>query len=136
MRRAQETATLSGLGAHALVDDDLVEMDYGDDEGRTTEEIGRTQPGWTVWDGCTGGETPVQVGARVDRVLARATAVDGLVVIFGHGHCLRVLVARWLGFPPIAGRRFALATGTWSVLGYEHEARVLERLNVSARDDA
>jgi broad specificity phosphatase PhoE len=122
MRRARETCELAGLGDAAIVDPDLAEWNYGEYEGLTTGQIQQKAPGWQVFrDGCPGGETPEQVGARVDRVVARARAVDGTVALFAHGHVLRVLVARWIGLPVIAGQHFLLDTGTLCVLGYYHE---------------
>lgn len=129
MQRARETARLAGLGEEAQVDDDLTEYDYGEYEGRTTADVRTERPGWSVWDGCPNGETPDTVGARVDRVIARAAAAGGPVLLFGHGHSLRILVARWVGLPAVGGRLLTLATGTISVLGYEREQRVIERLN-------
>jgi broad specificity phosphatase PhoE len=129
-QRARETAELAGVGGRAEVDDALQEWDYGSYEGVTTAEIRATIPGWTVWTGpCPGGEDAEAVGARADAVLSRVATVEGAVGIFSHGHFLRVLVARWLSLPPIDGRLFALATGTFSVLGYEREQPVVLRLN-------
>jgi probable phosphoglycerate mutase len=126
LRRAVETCELAGLGGQAQVRDDLHEWDYGDYEGATTAEILQGRPGWSLWrDGCPGGETPRDVGARADRLLAEVRALDGDVVAFGHGHMLRVLAARWLGLAPADGALFALATGTLSTLGYEHEKAVI-----------
>jgi broad specificity phosphatase PhoE len=130
--RARRTAELAGLTPTA-VDDDLVEVDYGGYEGRTTadisEELGRD---WSVWrdgtvPGATPGETLAEVGARVDRVLDRARQLltDGDVALVAHGHVLRVLTARWLGLPPEDGALFALAAGSYGVLGHEHARPVL-----------
>jgi probable phosphoglycerate mutase len=127
-RRARETCRLAGFDAGAQVDDDLVEWDYGDYEGRTTADIReeRGDPHWTVWIGpIPGGETVDQVGARVDRVIARAVAAGGPVALFGHAHCLRILTARWLGLQPRDGRLFVLGTGTLSGLGHERDTRAL-----------
>jgi probable phosphoglycerate mutase len=118
LQRARETCELSGLAGAAIADPDLVEWDYGKYEGLTPKQIHEAAPGWLIFrDGCPGGESPDQVGARVDRVIARARAVEGDVVLFAHGHVLRVLGARWLGLPPGAGQHFLLDTGTLSVLG-------------------
>jgi probable phosphoglycerate mutase len=118
-RRARETCDLTGLGGVAIVDPDLAEWNYGTYEGLTAEQIHRAAPGWLVFrDGCPGGEAPEQVGDRVDRVIARARAVEGDVALFSHGHLLRALVARWLGLPVGAGQHFLLDTGTLNVLGY------------------
>jgi broad specificity phosphatase PhoE len=126
LRRAVETCELAGLGEQAQVRDDLREWDYGDYEGATTAEIHRSRPGWSLWrDGCPNGETPAEVGARAEHLLAEVRAADGDVVVFGHGHMLRVLAARWLGLAPAEGALFALATGTLSTLGYEHETAVI-----------
>jgi broad specificity phosphatase PhoE len=122
LQRARETAALAGLGDRAELTDDLLEWDYGELEGVTTAEIRKTYPGWTVWDGpIPGGETIEQVAARVDRVIARAKAAEGRVALFGHGHCLRVVTARWCELDPKEGRRFPLETATLNVLGWEHE---------------
>jgi broad specificity phosphatase PhoE len=126
MARALETARLAGLGDAAQVREDLMEWDYGDYEGRTSKEIQAERPDWHLFDdGCPGGETAAQVGARADRVIAEARAVDGDVALFAHGHVLRVLTARWLGFQPQQGGRFALLTATLSTLGYEHDRPAL-----------
>jgi len=130
LARARETCALAGYGDQAQVVDDLREWDYGDDEGRTTVEIRAERPGWTVWTGdLPGGETLTEIGARADRVIERASAIDGDVALFAHGHILRVVTARWCGLDPDQGRRFLLETGTVSVLGWEHEYRGIRRWN-------
>lgn len=119
LQRARRTCELAGLGDQAEVDADLVEWNYGAYEGLTTEEIHRNAPGWQVFaDGCPEGESPQQVGERVDRVLARLRAEDprGPAILFAHGHLLRVLTARWLEMPPREGGRFLLDTATLNVL--------------------
>ncbi len=127
--RARRTAELAGY-ADAEVDDDLVEWAYGDYEGVTTEEIRRTVPGWTVWSGsCPGGESAEQVATRLDRVVARVRDARGPVLVFGHGHALRALTARWLALPATDGRLFRLDTATVSVLGHERESPVILRWN-------
>jgi broad specificity phosphatase PhoE len=127
--RARRTAELAGH-PEAQVDDDLVEWGYGDYEGITTPEIRETVPGWTVWTHpCPGGETAEAVGARLDRVVARAQAVDGRTLAFAHGHSLRVLAARWLGLEVADGRLLRLDTATISVLGHERETPVVLRWN-------
>ena len=128
MRRAFDTCRLAGFSAE--ITPDLREWDYGSYEGRTTAEIQAENPGWTIWTGPPpGGETAVEVAGRTDRVIARALAAGGDVALFGHGHMLRVLGARWLGLEPTAGRYLALATGSVSVLGYEHGAHVIQQWN-------
>jgi probable phosphoglycerate mutase len=130
--RATETAALAGFADRALLDPDLREWDYGSLEGRLTDDIRTDYPDWTIWHGpWPGGETGDQVATRADRVIARAVAADGDVLIFGHGHELRVLAARWLGLPPASGSMFALGTATLSILGWEHETPVVESWNVS-----
>jgi probable phosphoglycerate mutase len=127
--RARRTAELAGFPA-AEADEDLVEWDYGDYEGVTTDEIRETVPGWTVWTHpCPGGETADQVSARLDRVVARCHAADGDVLLVGHGHALRALAARWLGLPVEDGRLLKLDTGTVSVLGHERETSVVLHWN-------
>ena len=122
LRRARETCDLAGLGDVAVPDPDLAEWNYGAYEGLTPRQICETAPDWLIFrDGCPGGEMPEQVGARVDRVITRARAVEGNVALFAHGHVLRVLAARWIGLPPSGGQHFLLNTGTLSVLGYYHD---------------
>jgi probable phosphoglycerate mutase len=129
LRRARETCELAGF-TDPVIDPDLREWDYGEYEGLTTDEIRAMRPGWNLWrDGCPGGETPDQVGARADRVLARIRAAGGDALAFAHGHILRVLTARWLGMPPAAGARFALAAGSVGVLAFERETEVIQRWN-------
>ncbi len=127
-RRARDTAALTGH-AGAEVDEDLVEWDYGDYEGVTTAEIRESVPGWTVWTHPTpGGEDAADVTARLDRVVARVQEHDA-VLVFGHGHALRALAARWIGLPVSEGRLLKLDTATVSVLGHEREQPVVLRWN-------
>jgi broad specificity phosphatase PhoE len=128
--RALETARIAGFGGVVQIDEDLGEWDYGEDEGRTTLQIREDRPGWTIFrDGPRGGETIDAVAARADRVIARVREASGDVLMFAHGHLLRVLAARWLDLPPADGRLFALSTATMSVLGWEREQPVLLRWN-------
>ncbi|MBG80892.1 MAG: histidine phosphatase family protein [Phycisphaerae bacterium] len=121
-QRALRTCELAGLLPQAEVTEDLAEWNYGQYEGRTTKEIRKESPAWTIWNGHTpGGETPDEVGARCQRVIERAKEAGGDVALFAHGHVLRVMAATWLGLQPSEGRCFTLGTGTYSVLGYEHE---------------
>ena len=121
LQRAVRTCELAGFGEQAELDPDLVEWDYGQYEGRRTVEILRERPDWFLFrDGCPGGETPDQVGARADRVINRIRAVHGDVLVFSSAHILRVLAARWLGLEAAGGRYFLLGTASLSVLGYEH----------------
>jgi probable phosphoglycerate mutase len=130
LARASDTARLSGFGDRLALDPDLREWDYGDDEGRTTLEIRGERPGWSIWrNGVRGGEAIEAVAARADRVIARARALDGDTLVFAHGHMGRILGARWVGLPPSAGARFALATATISILGWERETPVISRWN-------
>jgi len=132
LQRAQETCRLAGQGAQAQTRPDLREWEYGAYEGRTTADIHRERPGWSLWrDGAPGGETPPTVGTRTDRVIAEARASGGDVALFAHGHVLRVLTARWLDLPPADGRLFALDTATISVLGYEREQAVIRAWNTA-----
>jgi probable phosphoglycerate mutase len=128
--RALDTCRIAGFGARVELVDDLREWDYGADEGRTTEDIRRDRPGWSIWgDGPSGGETIAEVGARADRVIERVQAASGDVLCFAHGHVLRILAARWLDLPPVEGRRFALSTATLSVLGWERDIADVQRWN-------
>lgn len=122
LQRARRTCELAGLGAMAQVDPDLVEWNYGDYDGLTTAEILNQRPGWQLFrNGCPGGETLLEVGARADRVIARLRALNGDVLLFSSGHFLRVVAARWLGLDASCGRLFLLSTTTLSILGYEHD---------------
>ena len=130
LARAAETCRLAGFGGAALVRDDLREWDYGAYEGRTTGEIREQRSGWTLWrDGCPGGETAANVGARADRVVAELRAAEGDAAVFGHGHLLRVLAARWIDLDAAAGRALALDTASMSILGFEREAPVVRLWN-------
>jgi probable phosphoglycerate mutase len=141
LSRARRTAELAGLldGADVRVDDDLVEVDYGAYEGRTTQEISEElgRP-WSLWadgtaPGTTPGESLEQVGTRVDRVLdaARPLLADGDVALVAHGHVLRILTARYLGLAPEAGALFPLGTGRYGLLGHEHDWPALTGWNTA-----
>jgi probable phosphoglycerate mutase len=121
LQRAARTCDIAGFGAVAEQDADLVEWNYGKYEGRRTVEIHVDAPDWQLFrDGCPGGETPAQIGARADRVLSRLRAINGNVLVFSSGHFLRVLAARFLGMEPAGGKYFTLSTASVSVLGYEN----------------
>lgn len=123
LQRARRTSELAGFGRVAKIDPDLSEWDYGEYEGLTTAQIHAKRPGWLLFrDGCPGGETPSEIGARADRVVKRIRAISGNVLLFSSGHFLRVLAARWLGLETLAGRYFVLSTASLSILGYEHDA--------------
>jgi broad specificity phosphatase PhoE len=120
LRRAMRTCELAGFAAHAEVDRDLLEWNYGEYEGRRTDEIHAERPDWQLFrDGSPGGESPQQVGARADRVVKRMREIQGNVLIFSSGHILRVVAARWLGLEPDAGKYFLLSTASLSALSYE-----------------
>ena len=130
LQRARATCELAGLAAKAIVEPDLVEWNYGDYEGLTPAQIDERAPGWLIFrDGCPGGETPEQVAARTDRVIARARGAEGDVAVFAHGHVLRVLAARWLGMAAGAGQHFLLDTGTLNVLDHYHGVPALKTWN-------
>jgi probable phosphoglycerate mutase len=122
LQRARRTCELAGFATAAQIDPDLVEWNYGEYDGLTTEEILKRRPGWQLFrDGCPGGESVAEVGARADRVIARLRVVDGDALLFSSGHFSRVFAARWLGLDPSYGRLFQLSTTTLSILGYEHD---------------
>jgi probable phosphoglycerate mutase len=122
LQRARQTCELAGFGAAAQVDPELVEWNYGDYEGRKTVDIRKERPDWQLFrDGCPGGESVAQIGARADRVIARLRSLDGDILLFSSGHFLRVFGARWCGLEPSAGRYLYLGTATLSVVGYERD---------------
>ena len=129
LQRARDTAKLAGFEPE--VRDDLAEWDYGEYDGLTTPEIRVQVPDWTIWRyGALGGETVEQLAVRADRMIAELLRVDGDVLVFSHGHFLRVLTARWLELGAAEGRLFALDSGTLSTLGFERDQRVIRSWNV------
>ncbi len=130
LERARETCRLAGFDERAQIRPELAEWDYGQYDGLTSARIRASRPEWSLWrDGGPGGEAPSEVARRVDRIIAEVRAVEGDVLLFAHGHVLRVLAARWLGEPPSTGRFYALEPASRSVLGYEHGQPVIERWN-------
>lgn len=134
LSRARETATLAGF-PDAVPLDDLREWDYGEFEGRSTADVRRelNDPAWLIWTATIrDGETLAAVGERADRARKRLTREGGNLLLFAHGHILRMFAARWMGFDAAAGQHLALHTGTVSILGFEHEYHVIERWNAPA----
>jgi len=130
LERARKTCELAGLGAHAEIDRDLMEWNYGEYEGLTPKQIDAQAPGWMIFtDGCPGGESPAQVSARADRLVARVRSVEGDVALFAHGHIFRVFAARWLELPATAGCHFLLDTATLSILSYYRNLPAIRRWN-------
>jgi broad specificity phosphatase PhoE len=133
LTRAADTCRLAGLGAAAEGRPELREWDYGEYEGRTTAEIREERPGWSTWrDGCPGGEAAEDVGARLDPLVEELAKASGDMAVFGHGHSLRVLAARWIELPAVAGARLPLGTAAVSVLGRERETRAILLWNDTA----
>jgi broad specificity phosphatase PhoE len=134
LSRALDTCRLAGFGERAELSDALLEWDYGEYEGLTTPQIREMRPGWNLWrDGCPGGESTADVGARVDSIVGELQGSEGDVALFAHGHVLRVLAARWVELAPEAAARFWLATATISVLGFERETAAIRRWNAPVR---
>ena len=132
LERARQTCELAGLGGRAEIDRDLMEWRYGEYEGLTSEQIDAKRPGWLLFrDGCPGGESPEQICARADRLIARVRTVEGDVVLFAHGHIFRVFAARWLGLPASAGCHFLLDTATLNILSYYRGIPALKRWNAT-----
>ena len=130
LERSRETCKLAGLGTQAEIDPNLMEWNYGEYEGQTPKDIHAKAPGWMLFrDGCPGGESPAQVSARADRLIARVRSVEGDVALFAHGHIFRVFAARWLGLPATAGCHFLLDTATLSILSYYRNLPAIRRWN-------
>jgi len=135
LRRARETCELCGLGSLAQPCEQLLEWDYGDYEGLTTSQIDAVRPGWSLWrDGCPGGESPADVGARADSLIAELQTIAGDVAVFSHGHMLRVLGARWVELAPQQGALLGLDTAALCVLGHERATAILARWNDTGTD--
>ena len=129
LKRAQETARLVGFESFEL-DNNLMEWNYGDYDGKTKEDIKKLVPGWSIWaQGVPHGETLEEVAGRARQVIQRAQALSGDVALVGHGHILRILAACWLGIPPANAEHLALSTGSISVLAFEDDYPVLARWN-------
>lgn len=122
--RAKKTCELAGFGSTMQIDNDLSEWNYGDYEGLTTLEIQQKRPGWNLFlDGCPRGESASNVFARANKIMSRLKNIQrGNVLLFSHGHFLRVLAACWLDLSIKAGRLFALSPTSLSILGYEHNS--------------
>jgi broad specificity phosphatase PhoE len=132
LSRALETARIAGFGDRVQIDEALQEWDYGVYEGRRRVDIAQDEPGWTVWSRpIRDGESLLELGARADRVIAGLLGTPGDVLVFSHGHFLRVLAARWIEAPPLLASRLELATATISELGWETDRRVIEAWNAA-----
>ena len=122
LQRASTTCELAGFGSSAERDGDLVEWNYGQYEGRRSSEIHAERPDWQLFrDGCPGGESPAEIGARAERVVSKVRAIKGNVLLFSSGHFLRVLASHWLGLGTAGGAYFMLSTASLSVVSYEHD---------------
>jgi broad specificity phosphatase PhoE len=135
MLRARETCRIAGYGDVAQVEENLREWDYGIYEGRTTAEIRKEQPNWSIWDAPPPEGEPVEhVAVRAQQVIDRAVNTGGNVALFAHAHILRILAVTWLGLPPRDGSLLALSTGSVSTLGFERETRVISTWNRSLEE--
>jgi broad specificity phosphatase PhoE len=135
LQRARETCRIAGYADVAQIEENLREWDYGIFESRTTADIRKDQPDWSIWDSPVPEGEPVEhVAARAQKVIDRALQAGGDVALFAHAHILRILAATWLGLEPRGGRLFALGTGSVSTLGYERETRVISTWNRSLEE--
>jgi broad specificity phosphatase PhoE len=117
LERARQTCVLAGLGGAAEIEPDLAEWNYGDYEGKRSVDIRKDRPGWNVYrDGCPGGETPIQISDRADRLIKRLRGLDGNVALFSHGQFGAALAVRWIGLPVVAGQHFSLGEASLSIL--------------------
>jgi broad specificity phosphatase PhoE len=140
-RRARETCDIAGFGDVAVVNDNLQEWNYGEAEGKTTQQMRELNgPQWSVWTSpLVGGETVEHVGERADAMIGAALASvpsGGAVALFAHAHILRILAARWIGLPAVGGQSFKLGTGSISVLGFERETRVISSWNFTEESES
>jgi probable phosphoglycerate mutase len=136
-QRARTTCEIAGYGDVAVVDDNLQEWNYGESEGKTTQQMREIHGAqWSVWSSpIIGGETVEHVGERADAMIRTALAAapeGGAVALFAHAHILRILAARWIGLPAVGGQYFSLGTGSISVMGFERETRVISKWNYVA----
>ncbi|MER5299831.1 MULTISPECIES: histidine phosphatase family protein [Streptomyces] len=130
LSRARETCEIAGFGDRAAEWDALMEFDYGAYDGLTPADIHAMRPGWFIWrDGVPDGETLAQVSARADEVVAWAREADRDVLVFAHGHILRAIGARWLGFDIDFASRIRLNPTSLSVLGWAYGEPALEAWN-------
>jgi broad specificity phosphatase PhoE len=139
-QRARDTWEIAGYGDVAVVDDNLQEWNYGESEGKTTQQMREIHgPQWSVWtDPIIGGESVEHVGERADAMIAKFLAAapsGGTIALFAHAHILRILAARWIGLPAVGGKLFGLGTGSISVLGFERETRVISKWNRGFEND-
>lgn len=130
LKRAKETAKICGLLDCATITDSLLEWNYGKYEGLLTKEIQKIEPHWNIFThGAKNGESPKDVEKRVDAFIEQITSLDGDICLFSSGHISRAIISRWIGLPIESGKLFALSTASLSILGYEHEYRVIKLLN-------
>jgi broad specificity phosphatase PhoE len=123
--RARATCELAGLGGQSQIEPELAEWNYGDYEGRRSIEIQEERPGWNIFrDGCPNGESPSEICARVDRLIARLRAIDGDIALFSHGHFGAVFGARWIGLAVIEAQHFSVGPASMSVLGQDPKRSV------------
>lgn len=118
--RARETCELAGASRQSEIEPEAAEWDYGDYEGLRTQDIRRDRPDWDIYrDGCPGGETPVDVGARADRLIARILMMRGDVALFSHGQFGLVLAARWIGLEVTWARHLSIDPASMGLLRFD-----------------
>ncbi len=130
LQRTRRTAELAGFGDRAEIEDRLVEVDYGQYDGKTTEEIREKEPHWALYrDGSPDGESPSQLLHRMDELLEEIGEPEGDVLMFGHGHCLRAFAVRYLGLELVVAQQLAFDAGHLSILGVVHDHPTIELWN-------
>ncbi|MCH9632131.1 MAG: Acid phosphatase [Chlamydiae bacterium] len=133
LKRALQTCEFAGFLNQSQQTDDLYEWDYGDCEGLTTQQIRERTPNWNLFkDGAPNGESIEQVAARADQIIQLASQIEGNVALFSSGHISRVIGARWLSLEPQKAQLLALSTASISILGYEHEWKVIQNWNITS----
>lgn len=129
-KRAKKTCELAGFGKRMQEEPLAVEWDYGAYEGRTSSDVLKGNPHWNLFtQGAPQGETPQQIAQRADLFIAKVLRYKTNVLLFSHGHFLRVLACRWIGLNPDMGAHLKLDVASISVLGFEKDQQAIHLWN-------
>ena len=109
LKRARRTAELLGLDKELQVDPRLIELDFGQWEGKTREEFIAEDPSsWTNWntdpeahpaggDGETAKSVIDRLNSFYEEVLSKYNG--GIIAVVGHNGLNRIFLANKLGMP-------------------------------------
>lgn len=137
MLRCRQTAEYLRFPGTIRESDWLREIDFGDWEGRTFEEISRDWPEkvkeWGTWSESFTFPAGESIGGFLQRIKEMKSCIDSCddekILVITHGGIIRNLICLYLGLPADKYLLFEVKAGCYATLSLFSEGGVLTSLN-------